>query len=193
MMDVLKADGVIELDKTFDFKRLTDELETILACDHRAAAAWNTYSQMGLTCRPTTPLMDRFHDACGSLMNAERGEMRARTTDFTERSTEATPYANAVIDEMRGIAAQYGRRVGRVRFMRQMPKTCLSLHRDTDECRFHIPLRTNANVFFVVDDRVCRMRTEGRLHILNTRGYHTIVNADGGIQRIHMLFDTERL
>lgn len=181
-------EGVLSLDIQFDAKILFSELNEILQ-DHRAVDAWKTYSQLGLTYRKGIDQSLIFHDACGSLYDRESQTITNQTSEFTELSTNRS-YLNFVISQICDLAKTYGRNVGRVRFMKQEPKTCLSLHKDLDEFRFHIPVQTSRASFFVVDDEVCRMPREGSTYILNTRVFHTAINASRASSRIHLLFDT---
>ena len=182
------TNGVLTIDVQFDAKQLKDEMLDILKQPH-ADDTWRTFSQLGLTHRPGTHESLIFRDACGSLYDKDTKEMLAETSHFSQMSTDK-PYINYVITRVREIANDYGRQVGRVRFMKQDSKTCLSLHRDLDEFRFHVPIQTFSSAFFVVDDMICRMPREGSMYLLNTKVPHTAVNADYTKSRIHLLFDT---
>jgi hypothetical protein len=69
-------------------------------------------------------------------------------------------------------------------------KSCLSYHRDIEPFRLHIPLTTNRSCFFVVNDNIYRMPTEGQLYTLRTDAYHTPVNANKNFERTHLVFST---
>jgi hypothetical protein len=182
------TDGVLVIDQQFDAKLLRDEMTEILG-ESEAMDAWSTFSQLGLTHRVGIDPTTRYRDGCGSLYDKDTQKMLAETSQFSQLSTDK-PYINQVIDVVREIANTYGRQVGRVRFMKQDAKTCLSLHRDLDEFRFHVPIQTFKTAFFIVDDVVCRMPREGNMYLLNTKVPHTAVNADYTKSRIHLLFDT---
>lgn len=68
------------------------------------------------------------------------------------------------------------------------PKSCLSYHRDDATMRFHIPLDTTWQAFFVVQDQVHRMPEVGTLYSLTTNVLHTAVNANLNKPRIHFTF-----
>lgn len=193
-MEELMNQGVIAMKKRFDAATLLAELKAMDKREWHVGRALDQYGQIGLMCRPGASAHERWTDACGSLLQEDGSGLRARTEDFTERtmSRELCPVLNETMDSVENIIRMTGRRMGRVRLMSQKAKTCLSLHRDLDEFRFHIPLQTNGNVFFVVDDRVSRMPNIGSLYILYTRGYHTVCNADAKMERLHLLFDTYR-
>ena len=56
------------------------------------------------------------------------------------------PYLNSIIEE---------HNLHRVRLMNLKSKTCYSYHKDQGK-RFHIPIITNENCFFVVDEEIKR-------------------------------------
>jgi hypothetical protein len=86
------------------------------------------------------------------------------------------PYINSIIKE---------HNLYRVRLMRLKSKTCYSYHRD--QCRrFHIPIITNDNCFFVIEDRLARMPANGKYYIIDTNKKHTAVNASWD-DRIHLI------
>ncbi len=129
-------------------------------------------------------------EGTGSLYDYGKKEFTSSTDQFTilnsvfKGSTFETVY-----NQVSSIAKQYGVKIGRSRWMRLNPKTCLSLHWDPDEFRFHIPVKTNEKVFFVVDDVCYRMPEVGSLYLLNTTKLHTAVNASFET-RDHLVFDT---
>lgn len=77
------------------------------------------------------------------------------------------PYTNSVLDSL----GMY-----RSRLMKLAPKSCYTYHRDPTQ-RMHIPLLTNENNFFVIDDVVSRYPADGSHYLVDTRKKHTFVNA----------------
>ena len=73
----------------------------------------------------------------------------------------------------------------RSRVMRMPPKYCYSYHRDPTP-RMHIPLITNENCFFVIEDEVVRLPADGNHYFIDTRKKHTFVNASFE-ERIHIV------
>ena len=65
------------------------------------------------------------------------------------------------------------------------PKTCYTYHQDWSK-RLHIPLITNENCFFIIDDKVSRHPADGRSYIVDTTKMHTFVNASLE-NRIHIV------
>lgn len=80
--------------------------------------------------------------------------------------------------------------INRIRFMNMAPITCLSYHIDPEEIRYHIPLITNEDAFFIVDDTVQRMPEVGRLYSLRTNVKHTAINGSRNEDRLHLVFST---
>lgn len=129
-------------------------------------------------------------EGTGSLYDYSKKEFTASTDQFTEMNSVFKGSAfETVYKQIQLAAEQFGVKIGRSRWMRLNPKTCLSLHWDPDEFRFHIPLKTNEKCFFVVDDICYRMPEVGSLYLLNTTKLHTAVNASFEA-RDHLVFDT---
>jgi hypothetical protein len=80
--------------------------------------------------------------------------------------------------------------INRIRFMDMTPISCLSYHIDPDLIRYHIPLITNEDAFFVVNDQVERMSEVGRLYSLRTNVKHTAINGSRENNRLHLVFST---
>lgn len=100
------------------------------------------------------------------------------------RNTYTEEVCNIIKDNIKDI------NIGRIRWMLLKPKSTLSYHKDPkDPLRFHIPVMTNDNAFFIVDDLVYRMEDKGSVYGINTLKKHTAVNTDN-IERLHMVFDT---
>jgi hypothetical protein len=76
-------------------------------------------------------------------------------------------YTNSILKEL----GMY-----RSRLMNMSPKTCYSYHSDPTK-RMHIPLITNENCFFVIDDQVSYYPANGNHYLVDTTKKHTFVNA----------------
>lgn len=96
--------------------------------------------------------------------------------DFTELLFPQLEYLNSILTNL-GMT--------RSRVMRMFPKTCYSYHQDPSK-RIHIPLVTNENCFFVIDDQVVRIPADGNHYIIDTTKKHTFVNASWE-ERIHIV------
>jgi hypothetical protein len=143
--------------------------------------------QILLTHRKDKP---SFTVGAGSLKNEYGRGHWARTGEFAYLAKEfENTLAATVIQDVRKIAEDYNKRIGRVRMLRLKSKTCYSLHTDKEEFRFHIPLLTNRSCFFVCGEQLGRMEEVGRLYTFRTDLEHTAVNASFQ-DRWHLVFDT---
>ena len=99
------------------------------------------------------------------------GEGKLNNLNFLEKDFNVfaydLPYTNSIIHEL----GMY-----RTRLMNMKPKTCYSYHWDPTK-RMHIPLITNENNFFVIDDEVSRYPADGSYYLIDTTKKHTFVNA----------------
>lgn len=81
----------------------------------------------------------------------------------------------------------YSANIGRARLMKLKQKSNLTMHVDRDDyLRIHVPIKTNADCFFVNDDTVGRMTEVGEGYIFNSRSRHTAINASRE-DRIHLV------
>ena len=108
------------------------------------------------------------------------GEGRLARLDYKEKDFSVfaydLPYTNSVLSDLK---------MYRSRLMNMPPKYCYSYHRDPTQ-RMHIPLITNENCFFVIDDRVLRIPADGNHYLIDTRKMHTFVNASFK-ERLHIV------
>ena len=99
------------------------------------------------------------------------GEGKLAKLDYKEEDFNVfaydIPYTNSVLSEL----GMY-----RTRLMNMKPKTCYSYHWDPTK-RMHIPLLTNENNFFVIDDEISRYPADGSYYLIDTTKKHTFVNA----------------
>ena len=99
------------------------------------------------------------------------GEGQLAKLDYKEEDFNVfaydIPYTNSVLSEL----GMY-----RTRLMNMKPKTCYSYHWDPTK-RMHIPLLTNENNFFVIDDEISRYPADGSYYLIDTTKKHTFVNA----------------
>lgn len=137
-------------------------------------------------------------DGCGSLMldwssydPAIHNEVPRKENENIPKETEFNltcdlfkgSYIEEIIDVLQ---KQY--HVHRGRFMRMMPKTCLTTHRDNSH-RIHIPIITNNDCYMIISDRVYRMAVR-KVYLANTKLPHTAVNSSLK-NRYHLVFCTE--
>lgn len=80
---------------------------------------------------------------------------------------------------------------GRVRFLALPPRKCYSYHKDTEQWRLHLPIRTNTGALMVVDSVAIHMQA-GHWYLLNTSKYHSAMNGDKNPEaesRLHLVFN----
>lgn len=127
----------------------------------------------------------------GSLYDYDARVMIASTEKFTTiHPLFKGTYLETVVAQVRGVADTHGVNVGRVRLLGLPPLKCYSYHRDVDEFRYHIPIKTNPYAKFIVGDSVEKMPEVGTLYKFATKDYHSALNASTTEKRIHLVFDT---
>ena len=94
-----------------------------------------------------------------------------------------------VIDELESI---HNGKIGKVMFVKLKAKNNIIKHWDSTEYlnvvrRHHIPIITNKNVYFYVDDGVLNM-FEGECWEINNMKSHEVIN-DSNEDRIHLMID----
>jgi hypothetical protein len=145
---------------TFDHKKMLQEYETIPI----------SYRQNDQFC--IQGVMKNDDPLYGSRRISE---MSHKEADFIYPLFNL-PYTNSLLKE-------YG--LVRTRIMNLPKKHCLSYHYDPTN-RVHFPLITNEDVFYVVEDKICRMNEPGVVYKLEAVKKHTVVNASLK-HRIHIV------
>ena len=90
-----------------------------------------------------------------------------KETEFVHPLFASLKYTNEILFKLN---------MCRSRVMKLSPKKCYTYHRDPSE-RMHIPLITNENCMFIVDDKVYRYPADGNSYLINTTKKHTAINA----------------
>jgi Aspartyl/Asparaginyl beta-hydroxylase len=68
-------------------------------------------------------------------------------------------------------------KLGRVRLMEVLPKTCYSWHKDVSK-RLHVPIYTDhTRCGLIIEDTVYRMPADGNAYLADTTLYHTAFNS----------------
>lgn len=99
-------------------------------------------------------------------------------------------FKNSYIEEVyNDVNKKY--KVCRARIMTMTPPTnrAYSYHYDQSP-RLHIPIKTNRDSMFLINDTVYRMPEEGRLYFMDTVQPHSALNLSRDETRIHMVFCT---
>ena len=119
----------------------------------------------------------------GSLLQDHNGTMEERISlvreiekEFVVPMFRGLVYTNSVLKDL----GMY-----RSIVMIMKPKQCYSYHVDPTP-RVHIPLITNPDCFFVIEDEVKRIPADGNHYYVDTTKKHTFVNASFE-QRIHIV------
>jgi Aspartyl/Asparaginyl beta-hydroxylase len=76
---------------------------------------------------------------------------------------------------------------GRIKLRCVGPQHVETIHTDYGDVRFHLPIVTNDDVFFVSGNTTFHMRDTQKLYMLDTNTPHTIVNASGSLYRLHLI------
>lgn len=146
---------------------------------------WPISNQIGL--RHRIGAADQWQDGVGSLYNYEAEEHNAVETDFTEWNLHTPEYTKQQIIEL---ADNFNFKIGRVRYMRLMPKTGLTVHADT-EIRFHYVLETNPYSYVCSHSQsghaMCyHLPANGFFYQVDTTRSHFVYNG-GKTGRIHLV------
>ncbi len=177
--------SVEKLTFTADVDQINNDLIEILK-----VTQWEPQNQIGLTYR--SGATDLYKDAVGSLYKDNK--VIAREDDFTEMNERLPFYTNMILREF----AKFQKiKLGRVRFMRLMPKTGLTFHADTTE-RYHLVLKTNISAmlgFRTFKDNMIagcyHLPKDGHFYKVDTTKQHFAYNA-GKEERIHIVIVPRR-
>jgi hypothetical protein len=99
-------------------------------------------NQIGITYRPDAE--DIWLDASGSLYNKELKKFTGQEQDFSLWNPHVPNYTRQILE---ALAEHESTKFGRIRFMRLMPKSGLSVHPDFEQ-RYHLVLDTNKYAYF---------------------------------------------
>lgn len=143
-------------------------------------------NQIGLTYRPAAEYP--WNDASGSLYDKEQKHFIGKESDFTEWN-DVGQYTRSVIEKL---SEQAGVKFGRIRYMRLLPKTGLSVHPDF-EPRYHLVLKTNPYAYFLdctpdgeIQAKAYHIPADGYFYKVDTLRNHTVFNG-GWEPRIHLV------
>jgi hypothetical protein len=116
----------------------------------------------------------------GCIVGVDETPRLDKECDFTEL---CDVFANNLIgDVYRMMESHY--KLGRVRFIRSNPHTCMSWHKD-DTKRLHLPLQTNEACRMVIGNE-CIHLTQNEWWMADTTHMHTAFNASRNT-RIHLV------
>lgn len=144
-------------------------------------------NQIGLTHRPDAS--DIWLDASGSLYDKNLQKFVAKEQDFKLWNPNTPSYTRKVLEDL---AEHEDTAFGRIRFMRLMPKSGLSVHPDF-EMRYHLVIDTNKYSYFgehVGEDNLAakcyHIPADGYFYKVDTTREHFVYNG-GWEPRIHLV------
>lgn len=150
------------------------DVEKALALLDNVPVEWTT--QLSVRSRDGKNLLDGI----GSINNFGT---------FSEQDFNKTNeyFLGSVVEDLIYEIENDGYAVGRMRYMRQKPRSTYSYHMDR-EPRLHFALDTSDQAMLIVDDQVLRIPADGCGYWVNTTLPHTAVNCAAS-HRIHLVVD----
>lgn len=147
-------------------------------------------NQLGLTYRKGAE--SEIGDAIGSLYDAVTNSFTAKESDFTEFHDDLGTYTKESIILL---SKKLNVNFGRIRYLRLMPKTGLSVHFDTEK-RFHLVIETNQYAFIGenneseegVTAKCYHLPSDGFFYEVDTTKKHFVYNG-GSVPRIHLVLN----
>jgi hypothetical protein len=168
-----------KLELTADSDLIRTGLDTVLTMTQ-----WGSENQIGLTYRKNA--QNLWKDCVGSLYDRETGLDIANEQDFTELNPNMPDYVKSKLHEL---AILENIQLGRIRFMRLMPKTGLSVHADSS-VRYHFVLKTNPHAYiahtFQAGALCFHIPADNNFYKVDTTKHHFVYNG-GHEPRIHLV------
>jgi len=171
-----------KLELTADSDLISKGLDTVLSMTQ-----WGSENQIGLTYRKNA--QNPWKDCVGSLYDRETGLDIANEKEFTELNPNVPEYVQSKLHEL---AVLENIQLGRIRFMRLMPKTGLSVHADTS-VRYHFVLKTNPHAYIAhtfhagnVSALCFHIPADNNFYKVDTTKHHFVYNG-GQEPRIHLV------
>jgi hypothetical protein len=171
-----------KLDFTVDLAQINLDLDEILT-----KTTWEPGNQIGITHRKNTD-RDLWKDSMGGSMNRVTKERYFSEEDFSEFNSAIPSYTRSIVEKF---AESQNFIPGRVRFMRLIPNTGLSLH-DDETVRYHLVISTNPAAYiakgsFTASSAICyHMPADSHFYLVDTRLPHFVYNA-GMTDRVHLV------
>jgi hypothetical protein len=177
-----------------DYNRMKQDLDNYLSLvggwPEQTVLDGKYYSGNQLSVKHKKDAKYPIYDSVGSLYDKETQTFHSQEIDYTEYNEFLPEFTRIVIEQLE----QHERvKFGRIRYMRLMSKTGLSVHTDL-EYRYHYVFDTNVNAFF-------GEKTEGELaakcyHIPNDSFFYKVdvtrphfVYNGGWEPRIHLVLN----
>lgn len=129
-----------------------------------------------------------WFDGIGSLKD-DLGNIVSSESDFTEWNPETPPYTKSILEEL---SKRENVKFGRIRFMRLLSKTGLTIHTDP-EIRYHLVIKTNPFALFghayTGSEEIAKcynVPADSYFYKVDTRLGHFVFNG-GKDDRIHLV------
>lgn len=178
-----------KLEHCSDYSRMLSEANEIIN-----NVTWNNGNQIGLN-RRVNSIEDIWKDAAGSIFDAN-GKRLKHEREFTEWNINENYYIRQQIESLLSVE---NIKHGRIRIMRLLPKTGLSVHSDYEH-RYHYVLSTNSHSFVcqaaydmntnrsdIRTSSVCyHLPLSTHWYKINTKEIHWVYNG-GSTERIHLV------
>jgi hypothetical protein len=186
----IEMNFIQKLEYTANLDQMKADLDTLLAKTPWPAEDFVSKSsgnQIGITYRIGAENI--ILDASGSLYDKEKRLFVAKESDFTEINPDVGQYTKNILAIL---AEQEHTKFGRIRYMRLMPKTGLSIHADF-EMRYHYVLDTNGYALFgdaspdaELAAKCYHIPADGHFYKVDTTREHFVFNG-GWEPRIHLV------
>lgn len=179
----------ITADYQLMYKDLTD-LINLVGWPEKQTIDGRNYpaNQLSLKCRKNA--VNQLMDAAGNLYDNEKQEFISKESDFSEWVDIVPQYTKSVILDLE---QRENIKFGRIRIMRLMSKTGLSVHKDFEH-RYHYAYDTNPNSFFgekldgAVTAQCYHIPNNSYFYIVDTTRDHFVYNG-GWEPRIHLVMN----
>jgi hypothetical protein len=174
---------VKKLELTADLEKMRADLDFVLT-----KSEWSIENQIGLSHRPGASNL--WKDCVGSLWDRENNIELEKEEEFTEINPEAPSYT---IQKLNELAAIEGFKLGRIRYMRLLPKTGLTVHADSS-VRYHYVLETNEHSYIYHTSKNTgpiktigyHLPSDSNFYKVNTLQEHYVYNG-GKTPRVHIV------
>lgn len=181
------SSAVTDLEVDYDLSKLLAEVNSLI----QVCPFFETTNQISLKIRPKSKFsneLDQFQDGIGSLFDFDNKIWTGHESQFSILHPRLEgSYIHQIIEQLE---TTFPVKIGRLRIMRLKARACYSWHFDQDEYRFHIPLLTNPNCFFMTKEwGLESMPVCGRLYTARTNVFHSAMNCSKE-DRIHLVFST---
>ena len=148
-------------------------IEKIGECDHH----WIIDELANREYKNQIPLQGAFEgDFNGST--GRTGDLQYKESEYNIALYDDMPYTNSILKQYE---------MSRTRAMTLQRGMCYSYHYDLTP-RIHVPLTSNEKCMFIIEDKVYRLPADGSVYFVNTKVYHTALNANReDFERTHIV------